>query len=180
MACPLLYSRFVRTGVAVLIVLVSTATAVADNRDEPKSDRYAEQIIATDVAAIGLAVGGHEAGQEALRDVGMGIGVAGAPLIHLANGNYRGAAGSLALRITLPLAAAVLGDELAPDDTATGRIKTGHVLGMAVGLMAVSVIDATTLAKKPAKTRERSIVRDARPDLVFKNGGVRFVVMTKF
>jgi hypothetical protein len=172
----------VRTGVAILFLVWSAAVAAAEDnlalvQDGPQvTERYAEQILASDVAAIGLAVAGDQADQRVMRDVGFGVGLAGAPFIHITNGNYRGAAGSLALRITLPFAAAYLGEKLAPSEDPT-QIKSSHVIGLAVGLMAVSLIDSTTLAKKKVR---RPPERHWRPDLSFKNGGVRVLVATKF
>lgn len=165
-----------RTGVALLVML-SSAVAAADGGQH----RYAEQIIASDVTAIGLTVAGGQTQTDPLTGIGIGIGIAGAPLVHLINGNYGGAAGSLALRITLPFASALLGEKLAPSDE--GQLKTGQVLGFAAGLAVASVIDASTLAKKQddhPRSSETLAIRRWTPDVYFKPGGGVVVVRTKF
>lgn len=169
----------------MLVVLAGATPARADDGVA----RYAEQTIAADAVALGLVLGGHSTEHGLARDTGIGLGIGGAPLVHLAHGNGRGAATSLALRVTLPLAAAWLGNKLAPHRVcftptdasqpvceAERRMPSGTVVGLALGMAAVSVIDATTLAKKPTKRTGR----EWRPDLSFKNGGMRVSVAFKF
>ena len=147
------------------------------DRDEVKTPL---EVIATDAASAGLVLGGDRAHEPAVTDVGFGIGVTAAPLVHLANGpcglasspNLIGAAESLALRVTLPLATAWLAEQMTPS-----ICDEESVVGFTVGLMAVSVIDASTIAKKPAK---HSRIRDLRPDLTFLQGGVKVAIATKW
>lgn len=152
------------------------------DQDEVKTDRYPLEVIATDAASLGLVLGGAQTHESTVTDIGFGIGITGAPLVHLANGNYFGAAESLALRVTLPLATAWVAEQITPHtlcicDDDSAHIRSSHVLGFTVGLMAVSVIDASTIAKKPAK---HSRIRDLRPDLTFANGGMRVAIATKW
>jgi hypothetical protein len=150
--------------------------------------RYAEQTLASDALSLGLVLGGHGADHELVRDAGIGLHLGGAPLVHLAHGNGRAAAGSLALRITLPLAASWLGSKLATRrcSTAPGaagaaesscdddRMQPGALVGLALGMAAASVIDATTLAKKKRWSH------NWRPDIRFKDGGMRVGIQFKF
>lgn len=79
-----------------------------------------------------------------------------------------------ALRVTLPLAGAYLAHE---DDES---IRHGPIIDLAVALMAVSIVDAKIATKKVVKRHRASLVSRVRPDLTFKQGGVRFAVMAKF
>jgi hypothetical protein len=77
MAYSLLLKVFVRTGVALAVVMALAAPAVADA--PAPEQRHARELV-------------------------LGTGAFSAPLVHIAVGNPRGAARSFALRVTLPLA----------------------------------------------------------------------------
>jgi hypothetical protein len=172
--------RITRVGVAAALLVALAAPAAAD-------ERYAEQIIAADMVALTLAVGGHETDHDATRGVGLGVGVSAAPLIHVAQGNYRGAVSSLGLRVALPLATAWLTNKITPDrvcftpmgshDFCGGedRIGSATMVGLTVGLVAASVLDASLVAKKPARTG-----REWRPVVTFKNQSVGIDVAARF
>lgn len=151
----------VRLVVATLLVLGLTATAVADNPS------YAEQVIAADATALGVTLGGESTDRTAVRDVGIGLSIGAAPLVHLANGNRVGAAKSLALHITLPLAASLAVDRMTESKSTT-------VLAFAAGMAVATVIDASTLAKKKLTDLKW------RPDLGFRDGGMQLKIRAKF
>lgn len=150
-----------RLFVTSLLVLGLTAPAVADD------ESYAEQVIAADAAALGVTLGGEATGHAALRDVGLGLTISGAPLVHLANGNRYGAAKSLALHVTLPLATSLAVDQLTES-------KSSTMLAFAAGMAVATAIDAMSLAKKKLSDRKW------RPDVGFKDGGVQLRVLAKF
>lgn len=154
--------RFV---VATVLVLGLTAPAVAE-RSYPEQS-YAEQVVAADAAALGVTLGGEASGRHALRNAGLGLTIGAAPLVHLANGNRSGAAKSLALHITLPLATSLAVDHLTEN-------KSGTMLAFAAGMAVATAIDAMSLAKKKISDRKW------RPDVGFKDGGVQLRVLAKF
>lgn len=152
----------VRFSVASLLVLGLTSPASAD-----ETESYAEQVIAADVAALGVTLGGEAAGASTIRDAGIGLSISAAPLVHLANGNRGGAAKSLALHITLPLAATIAVDRMTDNKTTT-------MLAFAAGVAVATAFDAAAIAKKQKRGLEW------RPDLAFKGGGVQLRVGRKF
>lgn len=152
----------VRFGVALVLVLGLTSTASAD-----EIESYAEQVIAADVAALGVTLGGEAAGDSTIRNAGIGLSIGAAPLVHLANGNRWGAAKSLALHITLPLATTIAVDRVSDNKTAT-------MLAFAAGVAVATAFDAATIAKKKMRGLEW------RPDLAFKSGGIQLRVGRRF
>jgi hypothetical protein len=147
---------------AILLVLGLTSTAAADD-----SESYAEQVIAADMAAASVTLGGEATGHTTIRDAGLGLSIGAAPLVHLANGNRWGAAKSLALHITLPLATTLVVDRVTENKTTT-------MLAFAAGMAVATAFDAATIAKKKKR------VTEWRPDLAFKSGGVQLRVGRKF
>src|SRR5258706_15790156 len=95
MARALLHSRTMWSGVALLVVLALGAPAAANDAATPAPsieatseapfDRYGLEVVASDVVAIGLTIAGQQTDHPVMRDIGLGIGVGSAPLIHLAN-----------------------------------------------------------------------------------------------
>lgn len=147
---------------ALLLVLGLTSTAAAED-----TESYAEQVVAADVAALAVTLGGDSTGHDTIRDAGIGLSIGAAPLVHLANGNRWGAAKSLALHITLPLATSLAVDRMTENKTTT-------VLAFAAGVAVATAIDATTIAKKKFRRLEW------RPDMAFIGGGVQLKVGRKF
>jgi hypothetical protein len=150
----------VRFVIATALLLGLTAPAVAE-------ESYAEQVVAADAAALGVTLGGSAIDSAGVRDVGLGLSIGAAPLVHLANGNRMGAAKSLALHITLPLATSLAVDQLTEN-------KTTSMLAFAAGMAVATAIDASTLAKK------KLLDRKWRPDLGFKDGGMQLKILAKF
>lgn len=84
---------------------------------QPVTVSYRGQIIAADVASLGLTV----LGPLVMRDESLsGIGFTGffvaAPIVHLAHGRGMAAAKSFGLRVALPFVGAMAGYRLGPDD----------------------------------------------------------------
>jgi hypothetical protein len=152
----------VRVAVTTFLSLGLTAQAVAAD-----DESYAKEVIAVDAAALGVTLGGDAMDRTSVRDVGIAMSFGGAPLVHLANGNRVAAAESLALHITLPLASSLVVDRITES-------KSTMMLAFAAGVVVATAIDASTLAKK------KLIDRKWRPDLAFKDGGMRFLIVGKF
>jgi hypothetical protein len=150
----------VRFVVATVLLLGLTAPAVAQ-------ESYAEQVVAADAAALGVTLGGDATDHTSIRNVGLGLSVGAAPLVHLANGNRSGAAKSLALHITLPLATSLAVDHLTEN-------KSSTMLAFAAGMAMATAIDAMSLAKKKISDRKW------RPDLGFKDGGMQIKILARF
>ena len=178
-----------RTGVVLAVVIALAAPAAADEPVE--TERYGALIVLGDAMALTMTVAGDRAEHDVIRGVGFTASLSGAPLIHLAEGNTRGAVKSLALRLTLPIATAYLGKWMFPGrlcfeavdeeesqslcgsgNAHTDRIQDHHVMGFVVGLAAASVIDATVFAKKSV----RRSGREWQPDVTFRDGGARATV----
>lgn len=123
-----------RIAIAAAVLLVTTSIAAAQAPGETMSwdpepappgaamERvtvsYRGQIIAADVASLGLAVLSPSIAPEAptLSALGVTGFFVAAPLVHLAHGRGSAAAKSLALRVGLPFAGALVGYRLGPDD----------------------------------------------------------------
>jgi hypothetical protein len=171
-----------RTAIALFIILILPGRAYAD-----EVTRYHNQVIAADVAALGLMFGGYERDADAVTVSGLGLGISGAPIVHLAHGNLRSAAKSLALRVTLPLATAWFGNKvhegisvcaIGTSGSSSGckpSSRAGALWGFAIGLIASTVIDGTKFASK--------IERSApawTPDVTLANGGMRVGIAATF
>ncbi len=129
-----------------------TPPIVPPPADQPLVESYRLQTGLADTAALLLMTAGVHDGSVA--SLALGTYVLGAPLVHLAHGRPGRAAGSLALRVGLPVVAAALlassqrsscpsTDDTCDDDGEIGAIAVG-LLG---GMLAASVIDTAFLAK---------------------------------
>src|SRR5215467_11328850 len=87
----------VRSIAIALALLVLPAIARAD--EERETRWYGWQTLLVDGAAIGLGVATRNAG------VFLGAYALGAPIVHVAHERFGEAAGSLGLRVVMPLAA---------------------------------------------------------------------------
>ena len=112
---------------------------------------YRSQVIAADVASLGLAVLGPVVAPEAptLSAIGVTGYFVAAPIVHLVHGRGAAAAESFALRIVLPAVGAYAGYRLGPDDTSCvqspgvdGRAPEGDcgdhgsIVGLLIGIAA--------------------------------------------
>jgi len=133
--------------------------------------RYGKEVVLADLVWLGamtvVARSDSEGGAASL--IGLGYFATG-PLIHLRNGNGRGAAKSLVARTVLPAAGMLVGgllamdaednnqsyedDELIDDDGFA--VLAGAVVGGFVGMVTAVVLDWTTFSKKTVEGRPAS------------------------
>ncbi len=133
---------------------------------QPTTVSYRGQIIAADVASLGLTVLGPVITPNSVTLSGVGFSgfFIAAPIVHLANGRGMAAAKSLGLRVALPFAGAMIGYRLGPADmscvSAVGTDGSaphgdcgdhGSLIGLLVGAAAGGIsamyIDARYLAQ---------------------------------
>jgi hypothetical protein len=170
-------------------VPASDDTPEADGKvwDKPPKMRwYGEQTLLADagsvvfliagaVASDGSSRAGHQAG-----DVLIGIGGAGywlgAPIVHAAHGQWGGAAGSLGLRVGLPLGGALVGGLLglaacggSSGDSEIGCPGVGAAIGAVGGAIAAPFVDAFALAYEPGPRPSREAA--VAPTFSFVRGG---------
>jgi hypothetical protein len=87
--------------------------------------------------------------------VGEATYVLGGPIVHVTHGRWGAAAGSLALRVGLPVAFALLGHELdrcSPNDDSDLCGVTGPALGAVLGIGAAMALDSAVLAREELRT----------------------------
>ena len=154
--------------IAVLILALSATTAAAEPPgltplvepaapppSEPLEASYRAQTAGADAAALGLVFVAAGTKSGGVSQLALGTYMFGAPLVHLAHHRPGRAAGSLALRVGLPILGGVIGAKTyhsscrASDDTCDddeGPIIQA-ALGILGGMIAASVIDTAVLAK---------------------------------
>jgi hypothetical protein len=117
------------------------------------SSWYGYQTLATDGAAIALALVAGEENSEAPALGALGLYVLGAPTVHALHGRAAATAGSLALRLFLPLLSSIVGGATA--DCSTRVVNDDNcdfgprVVGLVVGMAAAVVIDSAAIAWEP-------------------------------
>jgi hypothetical protein len=135
------------------------APAVAEPAPAPETTRvnFGGQIVLADVGTLALAaVVANKTGDGHLF---LAYPLA-APLVHIAHGDGKGAMGSLALHVGLPVAGSFLGLALSKPGCGSGEFVCGlggFALGGLVGLVSATLIDATYLAHV-----DRPVARPAR------------------
>jgi hypothetical protein len=157
--------------------------AVRENRDEaqPNLTRhwYGWQTFSVDGVAAGFLVGAVAAnGNTALYGCSAVSFVSGAPIVHLAHGQWGMALGSAGTRILAPLLGAVIGSQFDGTTHATssgqsdGSSAKWTTTGVVIGGLVASAIDGLLLAydAKPAPSSERARAQsfpiEALPTLV--------------
>ncbi len=109
-------------------------------------------MLASDAVAAGVLYGGGVSESDAVIATGLGMYWVGAPLVHLANRNPRGAEASAGLRLAGPLIGGVVA--LAVGEAACGTecgVRAG-LYGAGLGMLASSVLDIAVLSKtQPAE-----------------------------
>jgi hypothetical protein len=156
--------------IAVLVVALSTGVAAAEPPGatpvysppgmtpslEPAAPPlelgYRWQTALSDGAAVGLFMLGASSNSSGLADAGLGTYLLGAPIIHLSHNRPGRAAGSLALRLGLPILGVMVGLKSHAHSCPNGDIcdegpGAEAVLGLLGGVVAASVIDTAFLAK---------------------------------
>jgi hypothetical protein len=113
---------------------------------------YRGQTALVDAAAVGLMVLAGSTNNQGLADAGLGTYLLGAPIVHYAHHRPGRAAGSLALRVGLPVLGVIVGVKThscggAGPDLCDEGPGAEAVVGLLAGMVAASVIDTAFLAK---------------------------------
>ena len=147
------------TRLVFLAVLTTTSMAFAEPPAPPETRtvdvRYGWQTLAFDGAA--LAMGLVETTSSSLHFLGpvaVATYVAGGPGVHLHHGHIDRAAGSLGLRVGMPVVGAFIGIGIADanrrDDAIEAAVSAmaAGAIGMTVGIVGASLLDAFVLARE--------------------------------
>ena len=132
----------------------ATPPAPPPHPDEADRRWYGWQIILTDGAAIAsVAMAAHGSGWG---DLGLTLYLGGGPVVHFAHGNAAKGAGSLALRVAVPLGSALVGGLLgalvggSPSGCSgffcPSPAEIGIGAGVLLGLLGASIVDIAVLA----------------------------------
>jgi hypothetical protein len=168
---------FLSTLLVSAAVFTSVAARADDDEDQPEPEKtwYGGQTLATDGAALALAIASGSTTQTpdvatALGTVSLATYGLGAPVVHIAHGHGDAAVGSLLLRLGLPLGGALLGYALGAatvgqssycgDGGSCGGFVMG-ILGLGAGALTASILDATVLAYEPPAPRDASMHKRA-------------------
>ncbi len=146
---------------------------------ETTTTKYGWQIFAADAAswAVLAAAGGESEGLATVGAIGLFLG---GPMVHLAQGNTRGAGYSLLARTGLPLGGALLGAATCDDDGDDFDCIGGVFLGMTIGYGTALVIDWFYLAEKTKVTGPPSGWASLRPSLQVEPTGAKAGVAFNF
>jgi hypothetical protein len=156
---------------------------VSDSKDQATKEWYGMPIVVTDIAALGIFLGGMVAADRG-SDVGSGIMLAGVgayvlggPIVHLTEHNVGKGFASLGLRAGAPLAGALTGAIVGGvigsgrncggknDTCALADLAVGGVVGLIAGGLVAMVIDDAGFAYKsaPAKSLALSVTPVYQP-----------------
>jgi hypothetical protein len=155
--------------IAVLVVALSAGVAAAEPPGStpvylppgmtpaleppapPTQLGYRWQTALADGAALSMVVLGASSESGSLVDMGLGTYLFGAPIVHLSHNRPGRAAGSLALRLGLPILGLMVGIKShtchASPDLCDEGPGAEAVIGLLGGVIAASVIDTAFLAK---------------------------------
>jgi hypothetical protein len=157
----------------------NVAPVAAPASSEERSVWYGAEIIVIDLASLALPIVSTRLDDETAATIVAGVGfagyVVGGPIVHAVNGADLGTvAWSGGLRLALPLAGSFLGQTFTRATEAKCRISPSGfcdvmgelpTLGLALGVLAASIIDVAVLAWKDDKT----------PDPSAKTGSLRLL-----
>jgi hypothetical protein len=174
---------FIATATALLLASITFSAPSFAQSAEPAEEThwYGWQTLLADGASFTLLFSSlaSDSGQ-ALPALGLGAFLLGGPVIHLAHDRGGVAAGSLALRVGLPVAGGFIGlkaseckrvNDYSCDDPGEGlAVVVGTFLGASVGALVASGIDAAALAQK---TTPRRAGVQLTPELTPVSGGLR-------
>jgi hypothetical protein len=155
----------------------STTTTTKKVQREPEETWYGGETLAADGAAFALALAGGATLQApavstAFAIVSLGTYVLGGPIVHGSHGRGGAAVGDFLMRLAVPITGALLGaavgSALSPASASTcegdgpcGGGLGGAVIGLGLGIVTASIVDATVLAYEPAAPRHREPDQDA-------------------
>jgi len=188
--------RSLLAATLVAAVALTTATARADDdstttttqkvQREPVENWYGGQTLAADGAAIALALAGGATTRApsvstGLAALSVGTYVLGGPIVHATHGRGGIGLADLVLRLSAPIVGGVLGalvgNALVPasastceDDGPCGGGLGGAVIGLGLGLVTATIVDATVLAYEPAAPGDASPIRVAPSVAVVPQG----------
>ena len=140
------------------VVLAACAPARADEGATPEPhvrsqrDWYGWQTLAADGVSLVLIplVGSRTGNAQGTTLFAAGTFTLTAPLIHFAHGRRGSGVLSLALRLALPLGGSLLGGGLLPEDCRSPScVPVGTLVGLSVGAVMASAIDAAALSYAP-------------------------------
>jgi len=121
-----------------LALLVPTATASAEDHADGRPDRAS--VLVSDVVADGLVVSGLAADKPVLGLLGLGVYLAGAPIVHGAKGHRDRAVLSVGVRVAAPTLLGYLGCKLIGDRSNHSHSfipnRFGCALGLGIGVLA--------------------------------------------
>lgn len=162
------------------------AAVVAAGSTAHADDSYHGSLAIPDGIALGFGIAAANDArvgqQDKLVEVALAAYLAGAPAIHAFHHHGYRAANSLALRVGVPLFAAVIGGKLAlwdegcysgHDCTDGNNEGGGRTLGVIVGALAAMAIDNVLWGKEREHPQPPRLIPTASP---FPNGGVTFGV----
>lgn len=129
----------------------SSRPAVGPDGAEAATEWYGWQTLLADGAAVTFTVmAAKEPDSTPFLMASAGTYLLGGPIVHAAHGNWGRAAGSLGLRLGLPLAGGLAGAALAQcrqGEWFCGYAEVG--MGTLIGIVAAVTIDASVLAREP-------------------------------
>lgn len=158
-----LYAEDVRIVVATTITLTCQHAHADSPSPEPPDESivtsYRGSTLAADGVALGVFAGGVATGSGRLALIGASLYVIGAPLVHTTNRRHGRAALSVAMRVGLPLLGFSIADSLPRDCGPTGDCTSAPVgiyVGLGVGVVVASMLDAIVLAKADARSQRQA------------------------
>ncbi|MBP8805076.1 MAG: hypothetical protein KBG48_01780 [Kofleriaceae bacterium] len=147
--------------------VISTDGPPATASAAMESVRYSTWTLVADGASLALVIGGGAVGNGVVMSVGFAGGALGAPVIHVARGNFGRAAISAALRQGLFWGGVLIGAQVSDGDCGDSdgdfAICTdglaGALVGGLLGYGAAAVIDAAALAveRRPARSASAAL-----------------------
>lgn len=137
-------------------VVPPTPTRKAEKADATRDRWYGWQVLVVDGVSLLVAT-------PALPPLGVAGYVLGAPIVHAAHGSWGTAAGSVGLRVGLPLLGAFVGSE-GLDRGSCRELCVGGVIGAGAGILTAIALDAAALSWEtvPVTKQDRDEAR-ARP-----------------
>jgi len=143
-----------RLAIVALCCTSSLPTFADEKRDSPE-DSYRAWTFAVDASAAASLLGSYYSQGDTskrLASAGTVVFLAGTPLLHLAHHRPWSAAGSLAMRVVLPLAGVGLAKAMVPcgaldEGACADRRHASDAIGIGVGVAVAMLIDSALLAR---------------------------------
>jgi len=155
-------SLFAAATARARTIAPATEPAPAAESDPPES--FGGQILLADLLALGAGIGLSGASESPYPM--LALWSLTAPAVHAAHGDGMGALGSLALHVLAPIAGAYIGYQIditdcrSSDELFCGAGGVG--VGLLVGAIAATTVDATLLSTMPRDHRSTAAARPNR------------------